>query len=104
MKISLIKHGILNVFMHVPVLFATSFWALLLMAIFGIEFVQSPFGVAISIFPIFTPPVSCLIGIFRGVKNWKKDKNASACLILSVLGLFIYVVTMAFCYWLGSIA
>lgn len=103
-KISYAKHGLINIVIHFPAVIVTSFWGLLIAAIFDFQITTEPFGIVVMMFPMFIPPISCVLGIIRGAKNSKSDKNARLCLILSIIGIFIYAGVLAFCYWLGSIA
>jgi hypothetical protein len=111
-KPSLIFHGIANMVMHLPVLLLTSFWSLILLGIqtdlsnkypeFSFFNHQNDFWMVVMILPLCIPPISCIWGIIRGALNFKKEKEAKICLILSVIGLILYVGMMALCGYLGS--
>ena len=103
-KNSFVAHGIINIVIHFPMLIATSFWGLLIIAIFNLDSITEPFWYAVTMFPLLIPPVSCIVGIIRGSINFKKDKNARLCLILSIIGIFVYIGMIILCGWLGSIA
>ncbi len=105
---SLRKHGILNVVLHLPVLIATSFWGLMLVGIFDLDTLNDPFWMPISFLPMYIPPISCVVGIVRGIMYLKRardakrcvrftgivhrtsDRDAKLCVILSVIGVFLY--------------
>ena len=101
---SFVIHGIMNIVIHLPVLIATSLWVLLMIGIFDLNSITDPFWYAVTMFPLLIPPVSCIIGIIRGSLGFKKHKSARVCLILSVIGLFLYIGIMILCVRLGSIA
>ena len=101
-KISLVIHGAINIVLPLPMLFVTSFWGLLIIAAFNLDSITEPFWYMVTMFPILIPPASCMVGIIRGIKNIKKDTYARLCLILSIIGLFLYVGMMILCGWLGS--
>ena len=101
-QITFLIHGIINIFMHLPVFIATSFWGLLLIGIFNLDTLTDPFWSAVSMCPLLIPPVSCIVGIVRGGINFKKDIYARWCLILSIIGLFTYVGLIILCAWIGS--
>ena len=101
-KNSFLIHGIINIVMHLPMLIATSFWSLLIIVIFNLDTITDPFWYAVTMCPLLIPPVSCLVGIIRGFKYFKKDTYARWCLILSIIGLFTYVGFIILCAWLGS--
>ena len=103
-KNSFVVHGIINVVIHLPMLIATSFWGLLIIGIFNLDSITEPFWYVVTMFPLLISPVSCIVGIIRGFMNFKTDKNARLCLLLSVIGLFVYVGMIILCGWLGSIA
>ncbi len=103
-KNSFIVHGIINIVIHFPILIATSFWGLFIVGIFNLDSITEPFWYAVTMFPLLIPPVSCIVGVIRGFLNFKKCKKASFCLVLSIIGLFIYIGMIALCGWLGSIA
>lgn len=102
-KNSFVKHGIINLVIHIPMLFATSFWGLLIIFIFRLGPITEPFWYVVTMFPLLIPPVSCIVGIIRGFINLKKDKNARLCLLFSIIGIFIYIGLIIFCGWLGSL-
>ena len=101
-KISFLLHGIINIIIHIPALIVTSFWGLLMIGIFDLRGISSPFEYMITMFPITIPLISCVTGIIRGVVYIKRDKYAKVCLLLSLLGIVLYVGMMALCYWIGS--
>ncbi len=101
-KNSFLIHGIINIVMHLPVLMATSFWSLLIIGIFNLNTLTDPFWFAVTMCPLLIPPVSCIVGIIRSLKKFKKDAYARWCLILSIIGLLTYVGFIILCYWLGS--
>ena len=101
-KKTFLIHGIMNNVMHLPVLIATSFWGLLIIGIFNLDTITDPFWYAVTMCPLLIPPVSCIVGIIRGFINFKKDTYARWCLILSIIGLFIYVGFIIFVAWIGS--
>ena len=103
-KNSFVVHGIINMVIHLPMLFATSFWGLLIIGIFNLDSITEPFWYVVILFPVLISPVSCIVGIIRGFMNFKTDKNARLCLLLSVIGLFVYVGMIILCAWLGSSA
>lgn len=103
-KISFIIHGIVNIMIPFPALIATSLWGLLLVGIFHLDSLDTPFWYALSMFPLLLPPVSCIAGIIRGSIHFKKEKTAEFCLVLSIIGIFIYLGMLALCAWLGSFA
>ena len=72
-KNTFLVHGIINIVMHLPVLIATSFWGLLLIGIFNLDTLTDPFWYAVSMCPLLIPPISCIVGIIRSFKNFKKD-------------------------------
>ena len=76
-KNSFLVHGIINIVMHLPVLIATSFWGLLLIGIFNLDTLTDPFWYAISMCPLLIPPISCIVGIIRSFKNFKKYTASS---------------------------
>lgn len=96
-------HGIINIVIHFPMLIATSFWALSIIVIFNLDSITEPFWSVVTMFPLLISPVSCIVGIIRGSINFKKDKNARLCLILSIIGIFVYTGIIILCGWLGSI-
>jgi hypothetical protein len=67
-----------------------------------LDTLSDPFWYAVSMCPLLIPPISCIVGIIRGFKNFKKDTYARWCLILSIIGLFTYVGFIIFCGWIGS--
>ena len=101
-KSFLIIHGIINIVIPLPMLIATSFWSMLIIVIFNLDSITDPFWYMVTMFPLLIPPVSCIVGIIRGFKKIKKDAHARWCLILSVIGLFVYVGMMILCVWMGS--
>ena len=101
-KNSFLIHGILNIVMHLPVLIATSFWSLIIIGIFNPDILTDPFWYAVTMCPLLISPISCIVGIIRGIKNFKKDRYARWCLILSIVGLFTYIGFIILCGWLGS--
>lgn len=101
-KNSFLIHGIINIVMHLPVLIATSFWSFLIIGIFKLDTITTPFWYAVTMCPLLISPASCIVGIIRGFKNFKKDTYAQWCLILSIIGLFTYVGLIILCGWLGS--
>ncbi len=103
-KNSFVIHGIINIVIHFPMLIATSFWGLIVIAIFNLDSIIDPFWYAVTMLPLLIPPVSCIAGIIRGAIHFKKHKKAPWCLSLSVIGLFIYIGMIALCGWLGTIA
>ena len=103
-KKSLSIHGIINVVIHFPVLIATSFWGLLIIGIFNLDSTTDPFWYAVTMFPLLIPPASCVAGIIRGAIHFRKYKSGPLCLILSIVGLIVYIGMIVLCGWLGSIA
>ena len=101
-KNSFLVHGIINIVMHLPVFIATSFWSMLIIGIFNLDTLTDPFWNAVSMCPLLIPPISCIVGIIRSFKNFKKDTYARWCLILSIIGLFTYVGFIIFGAWIGS--
>ena len=101
-KNSFLIHGIINIVMHLPVLIATSFWCMLIIGIFNLDTISDPFWFVVTMCPLLIPPISCIVGIIRGFKNFKRDIYARWCLILSIIGLFTYVGLIILCGWLGS--
>lgn len=101
---SLLIHGSINIIIHIPAMFATSFWGLLMIGILGLKGIASPFEYIITMFPITIPLISCVAGIIRGAVYIKRDKYAKTCLLLSLLGLVLYAGMIALCSWIGSIA
>ena len=101
---SLLSHGKINIFIHFPVLIATSFWGLWIVGIFNLDSLTEPFWSVVVLLPMLIPPVSCVAGIVRGSVNFKKYNNGPWCLTLSIIGLFIYIAVIFLCSWLGSIA
>ena len=113
-KISLLFHGIVNMVMHLPAMLLTSFWGLFVMFTLislstkypEISFLnyQNDFWMTVMLLPLGIPPISCIWGMIRGILNFKKEKEGGkACLILSVIGLILYVGMMALAGYLGSI-
>lgn len=103
-KNSLLLHGILNVTMHIPMIIVTSFWGLFIIGIFNLDSVTTLFWSVVCSFPIAIPLISCICGVIRGIIFIKSDKYAKFCLILSIIGIFLYAGMMYLCIWLGSIA
>ena len=101
-KNSFLIHGIINNVLHLPVLIATSFWGMMLIGIFNLDTLTDPFWYAVTMCPLLIPPVSCIVGIIRGIKSFKKDRCARWCLILSIIGLFTYIGFIFLCAWIGS--
>ena len=101
-KKSFLIYGIINNVMHLPVLIATSIWCLLIIGIFNLDTLTDPFWCVVTMCPLLIPPVSCIVGIIRGIKNFKKDRYARWCLILSIVGLVTYAGLIILCGWLGS--
>ena len=107
---SFLRHGIFNVVCHIPVLIFTSFFGLLMISLFQLwTFFHtwtalSMFVGAVLLSPMLIPPISCAAGIVRGVVYFNHDKHAKTCLLLSVLGIFLYVGMIVLCYILGSVA
>ncbi len=101
-KSSLVVHGIINIIIPLPMLIATSIWSTLIIGIFNLDSITDPFWYMVTMFPLLIPPVSCIVGIIRGFKNLKKDTHARWCLILSIIGLFVYIGMIILCAWLGS--
>lgn len=105
-----LRHGIFNVVCHIPVLIFTSFFGLLIIGIFQLwNFFHSWTALsmlvcAIMLSPMLIPPVSCVAGIVRGIVFYRRDIYAKTCLLLSVLGIFLYGGMIVLCYILGSIA
>jgi len=95
-------HGIINIVIPLPMLIATSFWSLLIIGIFNLNSITEPFWYMVTMFPLLIPPVSCIVGVIRGFINLKNDTHARWCLILSIIGLFVYVSMIILCGWLGS--
>ena len=102
-KDSLLVHGIINVTVHIPAMIIASFWGLLIMYIFNFPDETTFFWIAVELFPFFLPPVSCVIGIVRGIVYLKKERYAVHCLILSIVGMFIYAALFYLVCFLGSI-
>ena len=103
-KPSLLIHGIINVCIHIPALLATSFWGLFIIGIFNLDSITNPFWYFVTMFPILLPLISCIIGIIRGIIFIKHNRFAKVCLLLSILGIFLYVGMIFLCGWLGSVA
>ena len=103
-KISLLLHGILNVTMHIPMMIITSFWGGFIIGIFNLDSVTDFFWSIVCLFPITIPLISCICGVIRGIIFIKSDKYAKVCLILSIMGIFLYAGMICLCAWLGSIA
>ena len=101
-KNSFLIHGIINNVLHLPVLIATSIWSMLIIGIFNPDTLTDPFWYAVTMCPLLIPPISCIGGIIRGIKNFKKDRCARWCLILSIIGLFTYIGFIFLCAWIGS--
>lgn len=101
---SFLRHGIINIVIHIPTLFFTSFWALSIIGIFDLWTITSTFEYVITMFPIVIPLISCVVGIVRGAIFLKRDKHAKTCLLLSVVGIFLYAGMIALCGWLGTLA
>ena len=101
-KSSFINQGIINIVITLPMLIETSFWGLLIIGIFNLDSITEPFWYVVTMFPLLIPPASCIVGIIRGFKNLKKDTYARWCLLLSVIGLFVYVGMIILCGWIGS--
>ena len=101
-KKSFLIHGIINNVLHLPVLIATSVWSMLIIGIFNPDTLTDPFWYAVTMCPLLIPPVSCIVGIIQGIKNFKKDRYARWCLILSIIGLFTYIGFIFLCGWMGS--
>ena len=97
-----LRHGIINIIIHIPAVFATSFWGLLIIGIFNLWEPNSTFHYIILLLPLVIPPISCVAGIIRGFIFLKRDKYAKICLLLSAPGIFIYAGVIAMCGWLGS--
>ena len=102
-KIIFLIHGILNNVIPFPALIATSAWALMIIAIFNLDTITEPFWYVVTMFPLFIPPISCIVGIIRGIKNFKESTQARWSMILSITGLFAYIGMIILCGWLGSI-
>lgn len=96
-------HGIMNVVIHIPAIIATSLWALLMIGIFDLDTITEPHWYVVTMLPWLIPPISCIVGMIRGALHAKNDKNARFCLILSIVGIFVYAGMTACCAWLGSI-
>ena len=101
-KSSFLIHGIINIVMHLPIIIATSFWGLFIIGTFRLDTLTKPFWYTVAMCPLLIPPASCIVGIIRGFKNFKKDTCARWCLFLSIIGLFIYAGFIILCGWLGS--
>ena len=56
----------------------------------------------ITIWPFFVPPVSCIGGMVYGAICLRRKPDALRCLLLSVLGLLMYVGLWYLCGWIGS--
>ena len=101
-KISFLIHGIINNVLHLPVLIATSMWSMLIIGIFNPDTLTDSFWYTVTMWPLLIPPVSCTVGIIRGIKNFKNDRCARWCFILSIIGLFTYIGFIFLCGWIGS--
>ena len=102
-KNSFLILGIINITIHIPAMIVTSFWGLLIMGIFGLWEIDTPFEYMITMFPITIPLISCVMGTIRGAIYIKRDKYAKVCLLLSLLGIVLYVGMIVLCAWIGSI-
>lgn len=99
---SYIIHGIINIVMHIPMLIATSIWGLLIIGTCNLDTIAEPHWYVVSMLPWLIPTISCTVGTIRGILNAKNDKKARLCLILSIIGFFIYIGLTALCAWFGS--
>lgn len=48
---------------------------------------------------IFFSPLSCIVGIVQGRRCRERNVFATACFILSIIGLLLFAVVMGFIYW-----
>jgi len=101
-KISFVVHGTINIIIPLPMLIVTSFWSLLIIGMFNLDSITEPFWYMVTVLPLLIPPVTCIVGIIRGFINYKKDTYARWCLILSIIGLLVYIGMIVLCGWIGS--
>ena len=101
-KLSLLAHGIINLTIHIPCLLFTSFWGIMIIAVFDVAEADMWIWPYVTDWPLLIPLISCIVGIVRGVRYLKRDTHARSCLIFSVIGIFLYAGMMLLVLWAGS--
>ena len=101
-KWSLLWHGMINLGIHLPALFVAAFfggvvyWCLDLVKISTNSFVD-----IVLCLPLLIPFVSCIAEIIRGAKLFRRERVAIFCFVSSLVGVFLYIGTLALCVWLS---
>ena len=97
---NLLAFGIFNVISVIPFLFLAMVVAFKIFALVDIKAT-----VILCLLIIFLSPISCIIGIVRGIRSRKNPGTcAQACAILSVIGIFLFAVVAGYLWWRSGIS
>ena len=97
-------HGIVNLLIQVPALFATACWAMLMVGVFELWTATALWEILLTVFPLLLPPLSFLVGIVGGIVYYRRVRFASFCAWASLCGALLYAGMLAVLCYLGSIA
>lgn len=59
----------------------------------------------LCLFTFFLAPISCIIGIIKGIRSWKNSRIcAPACVVLSIIGILLFAVVAGYLWWRSGIS
>ena len=90
-RTTLIIWGIANALSSYTIWGVNALWLLLVMAMFRFDD-SSVIAMVIASLPMFANPISCTLGVIYGIKQLPHfRKNATLCIILSIVGFIGYI-------------
>ncbi|MDE6748521.1 MAG: hypothetical protein K2K21_05570 [Lachnospiraceae bacterium] len=59
----------------------------------------------LCLFFFFLSPISCIIGIVKGIRSWKSSRIcATVCVVLSIIGILLFAVVTGYLWWRSAIS
>ncbi|MBP3571994.1 MAG: hypothetical protein J6M42_08565 [Clostridia bacterium] len=94
--------GIVNLTIHIPILFVTSAWSLWLVGMLDWPPAHMAFWTVVGIFPFFIPVGTCAVGIILPCLNRLQGKSTRLCFLFSLIGFALYAALFAAVVWVGG--
>ena len=101
-KLDLLAIGIINVLAFIPAFPIAGVWTLLCVGVCWVICGNTDAPLWLMIPSIFLAPAFQLFGIVLGIKR-RTERHSVLCIILSVIGLFLYIAAFAFLAYISSI-